>query len=202
MVRCNMKKGENTKQFIVEKAAEIFNQKGYSGGTLQDIMEATGLQKGGVYRHFENKDEIALEAFDFAFSIMEKRFINVLNKENTAYGKLIAIINVYTDIIENPPLIGGCPLLNTAIDSENTHPLLKEKAIKAMDKWINMIKSILSNGMTQNEFKNDIETDYIPSFIISTIEGAVMISRLYNDSKHIKYACDQLAEFVNEKIKL
>jgi AcrR family transcriptional regulator len=197
-----MKKGENTKQFIVEKAAEIFNQKGYSGGSLTDIMEATGLQKGGVYRHFENKDEIALEAFDYAFSLMEKRFINVLNKENTATGQLIAIINVYNDIIDNPPLLGGCPLLNTAIDSENTHPLLKEKAIKAMDKWINLIKSILSNGMTHNEFKNDIEIDYIPSFIISTIEGAVMISRLYNDSKHIQYACNQLAEFVNEKIKL
>lgn len=197
-----MKKGESTKQIIIEKAAEIFNQKGYFGGSLNDIMEATGLQKGGVYRHFENKDKIALEAFDFAFSLMEKRFIDVLNKENTAYGKLIAIINVYNDIIDNPPLIGGCPLLNTAIDSDNTHPLLKEKARKAMDKWIHIIKRILNNGITQDEFKNDIEIDYIPSYIISTIEGAVMISRLYNDSKHIKYACYQLTEFVNDKIKL
>jgi AcrR family transcriptional regulator len=197
-----MKKGESTKQIIIEKAAEIFNQKGYSGGSLNDIMEATGLQKGGVYRHFDNKDTIALEAFDFAFSLMEKRFIDVLNKENTAYGKLIAIINVYNDIIDNPPLIGGCPLLNTAIDSDNTHPLLKEKARKAMDKWMDIIGRILSNGISQNEFKNDIEIDYIPSYIISTIEGAVMISRLYNDSKHIKYACNQLAEFVNDKIKL
>lgn len=197
-----MKKGESTKQFIIEKAAEIFNQKGYSGGSLNDIMEATGLQKGGVYRHFDNKDKIALEAFDFSFSLMEKRFIDALNKENTAYGKLIAIINVYSDIIENPPLIGGCPLLNTAIDSDNTHPLLQEKARQAMNKWIDIIRRILNYGVSQNEFNNDIEIDYIPSYIISTIEGAVMISRLYNDSKHIKYACSQLAEFVNNKIKL
>lgn len=196
-----MKKGEFTKQNIIEKAAEIFNQKGYSGGSLNDIMEATGLKKGGLYRHFENKDEIALEAFDFAYSLMEKRFIDVLNKEQTAYGKLLAIINVYIDIIDDPPLIGGCPLLNTAIDSENTHPLLKEKAREAMDNWIAIIKRILDYGIAQDEFKHDLQLDYIPSYIISTIEGAVMISRLYNDNRHIKYACNQLALFVNEKIK-
>lgn len=196
-----MKKGELTKQIIVEKAAEIFNQKGYSGGSLNDIMEATGLKKGGLYRHFENKDEIALEAFDFSYTLMEKRFINVLDKEETAYGKLLAIINVYNDIIDNPPLIGGCPLLNTAIDSENTHPLLKEKARKAMDNWISIIKRILDYGIAQDEFKRDIQIDYIPSYLISTIEGAVMISRLYNDDNHIKYACHQLAVFVNEKVR-
>ena len=52
-----MRKGEHTRQDIIRKAAPIFNQKGYDGAALSDLMRATGLEKGGIYRHFESKEE-------------------------------------------------------------------------------------------------------------------------------------------------
>src|SRR5215813_8035692 len=62
-----MRKGEATRREIIEKAAPIFNQKGFEGASLSDLMAATGLEKGGIYRHFESKEELAAEAFDYAF---------------------------------------------------------------------------------------------------------------------------------------
>ena len=53
-----MRKGEQTRQQIIRKAAPIFNQRGYSGAALSDLMRATGLKKGGIYRHFESKQEL------------------------------------------------------------------------------------------------------------------------------------------------
>ena len=50
-----MNKGEMTRQRIIEESAPIFNQRGYAGCSMQDVMEATGLEKGGIYRHFESK---------------------------------------------------------------------------------------------------------------------------------------------------
>ena len=47
-----MRKGEQTGQEIIRKAAPIFNQKGYDGAALSDLMRATGLEKGGIYGHF------------------------------------------------------------------------------------------------------------------------------------------------------
>jgi TetR/AcrR family transcriptional repressor of nem operon len=64
-----MRKGEQTRQEIIRKAAPIFNQKGYSGAALSDLMRATGLEKGGIYRHFESKQELAGDAFDHAWKI-------------------------------------------------------------------------------------------------------------------------------------
>ena len=63
-----MNKGEMTRQRIIEEAAPIFNQRGYAGCSMQDVMEATGLEKGGIYRHFESKEELAAEAFKYAIS--------------------------------------------------------------------------------------------------------------------------------------
>src|SRR5712671_908790 len=63
-----MTKGEQTRKKIVQAAAPIFNQRGYEGSSLNDLMNATGLQKGGIYRHFSSKEELATEAFDYSWS--------------------------------------------------------------------------------------------------------------------------------------
>ena len=61
-----MSKAQQTKARIVRQAAELFNQKGYAGSSIADVMQATGLKKGGIYNHFKSKDELALAAFDYA----------------------------------------------------------------------------------------------------------------------------------------
>src|ERR1700744_5697137 len=67
-VQSHMTKGEQTRSRIVAAAAPIFNRCGYEGSSLADLMAATGLQKGGIYRHFASKEELAAEAFDYAWS--------------------------------------------------------------------------------------------------------------------------------------
>ena len=70
-----MSKGELTRQRIVALAAPVFNQQGFAGTALSDLMGVTGLEKGGIYRHFESKQQLAEEAFDYAWNIaMDLRF--------------------------------------------------------------------------------------------------------------------------------
>jgi TetR/AcrR family transcriptional repressor of nem operon len=58
-----MSKGKQTRRKIVEAAAPIFNKRGYEGSSLNDLMEATGLKKGGMHRHFSSKEELAQKHF-------------------------------------------------------------------------------------------------------------------------------------------
>src|ERR1700759_1123854 len=60
-------KGELTRRKIVEAPAPIFNRYGYEGSSLAALMQATGLKKGGIYRHFASKEELAVEAFDYSW---------------------------------------------------------------------------------------------------------------------------------------
>src|SRR5947199_130742 len=57
-------KGDRTRRRVIEQAAPVFNTRGYWGSSVRDLMEASGLQKGGIYNHFGSKDELALAAFD------------------------------------------------------------------------------------------------------------------------------------------
>src|SRR5215204_2083640 len=90
-----LSKSERTRSFIIEKAAPLFNKKGYAGTSMSDIMVATGLAKGGVYGNFESKDEIAAAAFEFSLNKIRTELLFTINQHSTALGKLFAILAFY-----------------------------------------------------------------------------------------------------------
>jgi TetR/AcrR family transcriptional repressor of nem operon len=196
-----MRKGDKTREYIIMQAANIFNQQGYFGSSVSDIMRETGLRKGGIYNHFESKDELVLAAFDYAIQLVNKRYAHAIEGKSTALEQLIAIISVYDNIIEDPPLKGGCPLLNTAVESDDTHPVLREKAREAMDRWLRFIRIIIKKGIKLGEIRNNIDVDAVATFIVSTIEGGVMVSKLYQDSAYMHSVIDQLTHFIEHTLR-
>jgi TetR/AcrR family transcriptional repressor of nem operon len=196
-----MRKGQITKEYIIQKSVPLFNQRGYFGASMSDIMSVTGLQKGGIYNHFSSKDELALEAFDYAIKIMSERYTQAIKGKASAIDQLVSLISIYEDIIENPPIEGGCPILNTAVESDDSHPALHEKARLAMDQWIKLIRYILSKGIKKGEIRPDIDADSTAVFITSTFEGAIMLSKLYNSSDYMRQTIKYLADFFEGHLK-
>lgn len=195
-----MRKGQITKEHIIRESAVLFNTKGYMGTSLSEIMERSGIRKGGIYNHFENKDEIALAAFDYSFSQILQFITQALEHATHSKEKLLAICNVYIDIIENNSLIGGCPLLNAAIESDDGHPVLKERAQQAMKIFIDNLTKIILEGMEKKEFRKDISSEEVSSYIIAVIEGGVMLSKLFEDSKYIRHCVNNVIQFVDDRM--
>ncbi|MBV8674275.1 MAG: helix-turn-helix transcriptional regulator, partial [Acidobacteriaceae bacterium] len=106
-----MRKGQLTRERIIALSALVFNQKGYAGTALSDVMNATGLEKGGIYRHFESKQELAEDAFDYSWKIaMDARFAGTEEISNAVDRLKQIIVNFRDRRAELVP--GGCPLLN------------------------------------------------------------------------------------------
>ena len=193
-----MSKAQNTKANIIRQAAELFNQKGYAGSSITDIMQATGLKKGGIYNHFTSKEELALQAFDYAFNLVRQLLWERIKQEKNAIARLKAMSSVYLDYIDHPPILGGCPILNTAIESDDTHPKLRDRAKEAMDSWRNMIIKIVQKGIKKGEIRSDVEPDLIATILISTIEGAIMMSKLYQDPNYLQRAVAYLHNYLDD----
>ncbi|MDR9748154.1 TetR/AcrR family transcriptional regulator [Paenibacillus taichungensis] len=195
-----MRKGQITKEHIIRESAALFNTKGYTGASLSEIIERCGVRKGGIYNHFESKDEIALAAFDYSVSQMLQFHSQALEGVTSSKDKLLAICGVYIDMMENNTLEGGCPLLNTAVESDDAHPLLKERAQHAMTNLLNELTQVLIQGTEQKEFRTDIALEEVSSNIIAIIEGGVMLSKLYEDSKYIRHAVLHITQFMEYRI--
>ena len=123
-----MSKGEQTREMIVARAAPLFNRQGYAGASMADIMRATGLEKGGIYNHFAGKNDLALQAFDYSIGLVRQRFAAALEGKRHAAERLLAVVGVLRDMIEDPPVSGGCPLLNTAVEADDAHPALRARS--------------------------------------------------------------------------
>ncbi len=201
-----MSKAEQTKARIIEQAAILFNQKGYAGVSISDIMQATGLKKGGIYNHFDGKDELAIAAFDYAVNLVTKKVWNTVKQEENAITRLKALVNLHLEYIDNPPIPGGCPIMNTAIEWDDTHSvlgdsnigiILRDRSKKAMDSWRNLIITIVEKGIKKGEINPCVEADTVASVLISSIEGGIMISKLYQDSIHLERVITNLHSYLD-----
>ena len=195
-----MRKGEQTRREIIRKAAPIFNQKGYNGAAISDLMRATGLEKGGIYRHFESKQELAGEAFDHAWKLaMDARFEGTQEIPNTV-DQLNQIVLNFRD--RRTGLIpGGCPLLNTAVDSDDGNPQLRAKARQALSLWLDRLQVIAEEGKRRGEVRPDVDSAELAMLIVSTLEGSFMIRRLQKNDGPLDLACHHLEEYLETKVR-
>ncbi|WP_149207651.1 TetR/AcrR family transcriptional regulator [Flavobacterium johnsoniae] len=174
-----MSKAQRTKQFIIEKTAPIFNMKGYSGTSMSDITEATGLTKGSIYGNFANKDEVALAAFRFNVKKLHDIFAREIEKEKTFKGKLLVYPRLYSDYYDLRVTQGGCPIINTATEADDTHPVLKKKVERVILSWKEQLVYFIEQGILLGEFKApSIDPEKTALTIIAMIEGAVMIAKI------------------------
>lgn len=195
-----MRKGEQTRQEIIRKAAPIFNQQGYDGAALSDLMKATGLEKGGIYRHFESKQQLAAEAFDYAWNlVMDIRFEGTEGIPNTV-DRLKRVVRNFRDL--RAGLVpGGCPLLNTAIDSDDGNPQLRGRALRALDSWLERIQSIIEEGKRQGEIRSDVDSSELATLLVSTLEGSLMVARLQRKENPRSWACRHLQEYFETEVR-
>ncbi len=193
-----MKKSEKTKQFIVDKAAVLFNQKGFSGTSMKDIMEATGLSKGGLYGSFESKEDISLAAFEHAVDVVKKQISSRTHIVENSLDKLKTVVYFYKEHLFDPPIEGGCPILNTSIESDDNNPFLRERVLEALKYWHQRIVITLQYGIDRGEIRKDAELDHFATLFISTLEGGIMLSRIYDSPKPFESTTRQLLKMINE----
>lgn len=193
-----MNKAEKTKQFIVEMTAPVFNEKGYNGTSLNDMTNATGLTKGSIYGNFANKDEVALACFDYNLKKVGSIIRQEMDKKETFRDKLLVYVQVYQNFLKHPFPAGGCPILNTAIEADDTHPLLKQKAADAIVSWKGIITGLISKGIAAGEFSEEVNPEQVALTMIATIEGCIMIAKLTGKINYRNSIMQSVEKMINE----
>jgi AcrR family transcriptional regulator len=192
-----MRKGERTRRRIVERAAPVFNQRGFAGASLSELVVATGIEKGGIYNHFGSKEALAIESLDYSVSLIVDRFRAALAPVDHAADRLVALVDAFADLADHPDVAGGCPVANTALESDDTNPELCAHARTAMDSWHRLVGSIVKDGKQRRELRADTDPYEVATVMTATLEGALMLTRLMNDRDHMRRAARHLRTHVD-----
>ncbi|SDH36254.1 TetR/AcrR family transcriptional regulator [Mucilaginibacter sp. P25] len=175
-------KAERTKQFILETAAPIFNQKGISGANIDDVLAATKLTKGCLYGHFEGKEDLALQVVDHMLNTNGEKMLQTISKGKTAKAKVFAFLDFYKDPL-NTYLKGGCPVFNIAVESDDNFPAVKEKIAGVIRHGQEVFVSILNQGIADGEFSDKLDPAVYAFKAVAAVEGAVVMCRAMNTAK-------------------
>jgi AcrR family transcriptional regulator len=193
-----MRNPELTRELIVSKALPIFNTKGYHATSLSDITKATGITKGAIYGNFKNKDEVAAAAFDMGHQIVMERLSCVIREQPTAPAKLKAIVNYFAEYVLNPPIEGGCPILNTSVEADDNHPSLRSKVIRSIAMIKESITKIVYRGITEGQLKQGINVEEFALTFYATIDGGILISRAEGDNRSFLIIRKSLTRMIDE----
>ena len=183
-----MTKAEKTRQFIIEKTAPVFNKNGYAGTSIADLTQVTGLTKGSIYGNFENKDAVAVAAFEYNHAKISGLVAAKVAESKSAVGKLKVYTIAFGELYKNPTLQYGCPILNTATEADDTHPQLRAKVVKAIDNWYDGIEAIIKEGQQNKEIKKKLNTREFAGAFIAVIEGGVMLWKVTGKTEGLQAA--------------
>jgi TetR/AcrR family transcriptional regulator, transcriptional repressor for nem operon len=175
-----MSKSERTKKFIIEKAAPIFNIKGFAGTSLSDLTEATELTKGSIYGNFESKEEIAVEAFKYSIARMRQAIQAKTDTAAHSSYKIYSFLDFFLEYVFDPPVSGGCILLNTAVEADDNQLTLKKHVSQHLTSLIKYVQSLLEETSINWEIHQEYNSEALAYTIFSSIEGAIMMSRVQN----------------------
>ncbi len=192
-----MSKAEQTKKYIIEVAASVFNKKGFAGTTMSELTSATGLTKGSIYGNFATKEEVAVEAFQYAVAKMRSELNTAAKTYQSPLDQLMGIIDYLRTYVLQPPVPGGCILLNTAVEADDNNPVLKGRVAAELKKTVDTIHGLLKKAVSTGEIVCNCDTRTIAYNIFCAIEGAVMMSRVQNSTKPMQEISTFWKQYLN-----
>jgi len=193
-------RSQATRQVIIEKTATIFNKKGYVGTSLSDLTAATQLTKGSIYGNFENKEDVALEAFRFNFQELGKRITAYVSREKSTIEQLFAFTRFYREDFAIMKYVGGCPLLNAGTDADDTNENLRREVVNAFEITLGIIEGIIEAGKASSEIRSDISGVKYSMLFFSLIEGSILLSKTTNKKSYLFEACDRIDKITREEL--
>jgi len=193
-------KGEITKERILAAARELFNTKGFSATTINDLVEYTGAKKGCLYFHFSGKDEIAQAVFQEASSQFMEFIDKALDNKNAG----AALDNFLTCALEMhvaAGFVGGCIFGNTALEMSDSNEDFARLVGRFFDEWTGRLARVIEKAQMKGQLRRDVPAEAVARQIIATLEGGIMMSRLKKDEQPMRECLDVLRRALELKTR-
>lgn len=196
-----MGKAEETRQYIIEKSAEVFNIKGYDSTSLTDLQTAIGLTKGAIYGNFATKNELAVAAFEYNTSVIYSKLKTIVEEQTTAKASLLAFAEYYSKNWRKLFERGGCPMLNAAVEADDHLDYLKKSVRHSMNRVMNLLQTLIKKGQNEGEFNPNLSSEKYAATIFTIVEGGILLAKTMNDPKFLNLIKERMEVIIEQELR-
>ena len=174
-------KGDLTRQHIIEKAMQLFSVKGYFNTSIDAIVKAAGLTKGGLYGHFRNKEEIWYAVYDQCVGLWRDIVFRGVRDLPDPLARIEKVLeNGLKDYLGGEVFEGGCFLLNSLVELSGQSPAMSNHLLKGFQRLAALLRSWLEEAEQQGRLQAGLDLEGIANFLVIALNGA---TPLYAASK-------------------
>jgi len=167
-------RGGETRRRILEVAAEAFAERGYVGTSLNDVLKASGVTKGGFYFHFPSKEALALATLRHKQEQWSAAVMAAVLRRPRAVEQLDAMVDALCDLHEQDPTCRAVSRLCTELSEE--HPELRPQLTPQFTTWVDVVASVIRKGQDEGDIRPEVEPAVAAEVAVASFIGLETIS--------------------------
>ena len=186
-----MKKGEESRQRLIECAAELFWKNGYSATGISEILKQTGLPKRSFYFYFKSKDDLATAVTEYYQKILLEQFRS--SSQGNDWESFIEEIFDYLFERATGQTFAGCPYAVMGMETALSKPAVASVFMEGLKKFEQIFQEVLLySGLSPDHAK------ILSQRMLSIYQGYLLLGRISNNTFFLKNARKNMLEMYRE----
>ena len=181
---------------ILDAAARLINQQGFSRTSVDELIEAAGLSgKSHFYHYFKSKDALGYEVLERQFSRFAERGLALLREPMIEpFDRLVLFIDTLVSLQRERDSRNGSPFGNLAGELADSHEGFRLRLDRVFDQWAGQLQSLLWE--LRARLKDDVDAARLSRFIVAALEGGMLMTRVKRDVTVMEGIGDDLKRFI------
>jgi TetR/AcrR family transcriptional repressor of nem operon len=187
------------KEKIVTESLKLFSLKGFLTTSIQDIIEAANTSKGGLYNHFESKEDLFYAVLNEARRIWREATLAELDQVEKPVERAKKLLRNYRDryLKDKTNFPGGCIFVTLSVELDDQKPALSRELNKGFAGLKAMIKKFLDQGKKSGELRKNVDTRAVTEMIFAGMLGASVIYGMEKSNASLDQSIGSLIDYIN-----
>jgi TetR/AcrR family transcriptional repressor of nem operon len=169
-------KGKATRKNIIESSLHLFSVKGYFNASINDILQATGLTKGGLYCHFKSKEEIWRAVYEEAVKVWRSVVFAAVRSVDDPLDRIKQTVeNVLLTYLGDDTFEGGCFFVNMLVELSGQSDTMGRRIVKGFVGFSKLFQSWLREAELAGILKENLNHREIADFTVTSLNGAATL---------------------------
>jgi TetR/AcrR family transcriptional repressor of lmrAB and yxaGH operons len=191
------RRGDLARAKLLATTADLLHRQGYAATGLNQILDGSGAPKGSLYFHFPGgKEELVAAAVDRANAGLTGALEQLITTASTPAVAVTAVVQFFAAQLAGSKFEKGCPIATLALEQAATSDTLQAACDRAYSSWLALIEQrLVRDGFTAQRAAD------LAILILSTIEGALLVSRARRSVEHLERAGRELVRVLEQGAK-
>ena len=190
----------DTRERLIETARNLFLQNGYGNTGIAQILKTAEVGSGSLYHFFPTKEDLLLGVLHKYKDLLWPMVIQpVFDRVQDPIERIFGVLDGYRQMLTMTEFTAGCPIGNLALELSNSHPAARQLLADNFTGWRLAIEKCLTDAA--DRLPEHVSPEALAQFVLTTMEGAVMLARTYRNLEPYNNAVTQLRDYFDRLLQ-